>query len=207
MAVANYHDTYGSLPPAYVTDASGRPLHSWRVLLLPFLEQAELYEAYDFSEPWDGPHNRQLLSRRPAVYAFHDAKSKNGSVTNYLAVLGDDTVWPFEQTLRMDEIEDGPSSTILVIENRGSGIGWTEPRDFELRTMNLHVNAEPADGLSSRFQPPAVVTADGHVHTVPIETGPETLHALLTARGGEDVRLDEDLPEIADGRDRPRTSE
>src|SRR3990172_9467251 len=58
MALHYYHDKYHCFPPAYVADASGRPLHSWRVLLLPFLEQENLYRQYRFDEPWDGPHNR-----------------------------------------------------------------------------------------------------------------------------------------------------
>ena len=60
MAVANYHETYGCFPPAYVADRDGKPMHSWRVLILPFLEQRELYNAYNFAEPWDGPNNRKL---------------------------------------------------------------------------------------------------------------------------------------------------
>jgi uncharacterized protein DUF1559 len=78
VAVATYHDTYGTLPPAYIADAEGKPLHSWRVLLLPFLEQRELYEQYDFDEPWDGPNNRKLLAQRPSVFAFHDVQSQQG---------------------------------------------------------------------------------------------------------------------------------
>src|SRR5207248_2869881 len=64
LALLNYHDTYGSFPPAYVADATGKPIHSWRVLILPFMEQSSLYNAYSMAEPWDGPNNRKLLGRR-----------------------------------------------------------------------------------------------------------------------------------------------
>ena len=55
-----YEDEHGCFPPAYVADASGRPMHSWRVLILPYLDQQQLYDQYDFSEPWNGPNNQQL---------------------------------------------------------------------------------------------------------------------------------------------------
>jgi Protein of unknown function (DUF1559) len=68
LAVANYHETYGCFPPAYVADRDGKPIHSWRVLILPFLEQQELYRAYNFDEPWNGPNNRKLASRVGKIY-------------------------------------------------------------------------------------------------------------------------------------------
>ena len=79
MAVANYHDMYKCFPPAYVADESGRPMHSWRVLLLPFLSESELYNAYNFAEPWGSPNNRKLLTRRPSQYVFHGSKSDGGT--------------------------------------------------------------------------------------------------------------------------------
>src|SRR4051812_11083639 len=55
LAMRSYQADYGCLPPAYIADAQGKPMHSWRVLLLPYLDQAGLYDAYNFGEPWDGP--------------------------------------------------------------------------------------------------------------------------------------------------------
>ncbi len=60
IAMNNYHDTLTKLPPAYTVDAEGRPLHSWRVLILPYIEQQELYERIRLDEPWDSPYNRQF---------------------------------------------------------------------------------------------------------------------------------------------------
>ncbi len=201
MAVATYHDTYGMLPPAYVADAQGKPLHSWRVLLLPFLEQRELYDQYNFDEPWDGPNNRKLLAQRPSIYAFHDTQSQKGAATNYLAVIGDESVWPFGNSLTMDQISDGPQLTILIVENHGSDIPWTEPRDLALDSMSMEIG-NPG-GISSRFDPPAVVTADGRVHTLSAGLPRQTVRALLTARGGDEVPVDANLQEIPDGRNRP----
>jgi hypothetical protein len=70
LALHNYHQTYGCFPPAYVADEDGRPMHhSWRVLVLPFLEQQQLYDQYRFDEPWDGPNNRKLAEN--VISIFH----------------------------------------------------------------------------------------------------------------------------------------
>ena len=204
MAVATYHDAYGTLPPAYVSDAQGKPMHSWRVLLLPFLEQQELYEQYDFDEPWDGPNNRKLLAQRPSVYAFHGSQSEKGTAANYLAVVGAETAWPHDKPLRMDQISDGAELTILIVENEGANVPWTAPRDLDLATMNLEIG-HPR-GISSRFDPPAVVTADGSVHTLSLGLSRETLRALLTARSGEKPPVDANLQQVPDGRGRPMKS-
>ena len=68
VALHNYHDVYGSLPPAVVVDAHGKPMHSWRVLLLPFLEASDVYNRYDFNEPWDSPKNSRLANFMPMSY-------------------------------------------------------------------------------------------------------------------------------------------
>src|SRR6056297_1698819 len=68
LALHNYHDTYGSLPPAYTVDEQGRKLHSWRTLILPFLEEQALYEQIDLSQPWDSPANAAAFETIPIVY-------------------------------------------------------------------------------------------------------------------------------------------
>jgi hypothetical protein len=137
LALHNYHDAYGTFPPAYVADSNGRPMHSWRVLLLPFLEEKTLYEQYAFDEPWDGPNNRQLLPRMPQVYACPSAVavSETGQGqptyhTSYVAVVGPTTVWPGTVPRSFSEIRDGTSNTALLIEIDNSTIPWLEPRDL-----------------------------------------------------------------------------
>ena len=93
-ALQQYHDRCGSFPPAYVLNKEGQRWHSWRVLLLPDLGHADLYAQYRFDEPWNGPHNRQLLGRMPAVYSCPvDGKRAEG-IPNYFAIVGPQTVWP-----------------------------------------------------------------------------------------------------------------
>lgn len=181
-------------------------MHSWRVLILPYLEQQELYDQYDFNEPWDGPHNRKLLEQRPSIYAFHDSESQMGAATNYVAVVGDETVWPRHKASRLDQISDGADRTLMVVENHGARIPWTQPRDLDFNTMTMHLGAGAADGISSRFNPPAAVTAAGSVHTLSSDMPAEALRALLTARGGEEVPVDSGFSEVPDARGRPLKS-
>lgn len=68
LALQAYHADHGCYPPAYMADASGRPLHSWRVLILPYLGEPELFRAYRFDEPWDGPNNARLATWMPELY-------------------------------------------------------------------------------------------------------------------------------------------
>src|SRR5262245_19381933 len=69
LALLNYQDRYGYLPPAIVADANGKPLHSWRVLILPFLGGEDVYAKYDFNEPWNGPNNSRLQAELPEWFA------------------------------------------------------------------------------------------------------------------------------------------
>src|SRR5262245_52749889 len=68
LALQNYHDVYQSFPPAYVANGEGRPMHSWRVLILPYLGHKALYDQYHFDEPWDGPNNSQLHKEKVSVF-------------------------------------------------------------------------------------------------------------------------------------------
>jgi hypothetical protein len=133
LALQNYHDAYGEFPPAFVPDQDGRPMHSWRVLILPFLEQQALYEQYDFDQSWDGPENRRLLGKMPYVYqCFSDARSRQmpGEWTSYVAVVGPRTAWPGSTSTTMSDFTAGTANTVLVLEDQSQEILWMEPRDL-----------------------------------------------------------------------------
>jgi hypothetical protein len=132
VALHNYHDRYGSFPPAFVEDGKGEPVHSWRVLILPFLGRQDLYERYSFSEPWDGPNNRQLLKPAPLVYQCpSDPRDRHSgsALTSYVAVVGPRTAWPGETARKISDFPDGTHGTILVMEDQSKEILWMEPRD------------------------------------------------------------------------------
>ena len=87
LALNSYASTYGHFPPACIADKDGKAMHSWRVLILPFLDESAVYKAYDFTEPWDGPKNKKLLASRPVYFACpddpaHDPETRDGRATS-----------------------------------------------------------------------------------------------------------------------------
>ena len=86
LALHNYHETYGTLPPAYIVDANGKPMHSWRMLIMPFLEQSGIFNQYDFSEPWNGPNNIKLLDSMPSNLACPSRLDKPIKLTSYVVI-------------------------------------------------------------------------------------------------------------------------
>ena len=192
MALANYHETYGSFPPAYIADEKGRPIHSWRVLLLPFLDQMELYKRYRFDEPWNGPRNRLLAETVVSVFSCRD---ENGApdgadslLTSYVAVVDPESVWPGDRPMRISEITDGTSNTLLVVEVANSGIHWMEPRDLHVVQMAQTINPKAGQGISSRHEGGAyVLMCDGSDRFLRESMPGDTLRAMLTAHAGDEV--------------------
>jgi hypothetical protein len=136
LALLNYHDVYKSFPPAFVADKDGKPMHSWRVLVLPFMECDDIYKAYKFDEPWDGPNNRRLASKIPSVYQCPGHIARYGSgrhETQYLAVVGPETVWPGTSSTKLSDVKDKHAHTILFLEVHGQGVHWMEPRDVTMQ--------------------------------------------------------------------------
>lgn len=201
MAVAAYADTNGHLPPAYLPGPDGRPWHSWRILLLPYIEGLEVYKRYKFDEPWDGPNNSQLADRMPRTFAFPDTHKEGRHVANYLAVVGPETLWPGAKPSR-GKPTDGTSNTILLVENHGLDVHWMEPRDLSLAEMSFEL--QHPNGVSSRYRTPAVVMADCTVRSLnPGMMDPPALRAMLTANGGEKLTdAGGRWQAIEDGRDR-----
>lgn len=176
-------------------------MHSWRVLLLPYLGESQLYDRYNLDEPWDSVANRQLMSECPNVFHMHDERNERDEITNYLAVTGEDTLWPPQGASGYDGIPDGSDRTILIVENRRGGVIWTEPRDLNIDTMTLTPGVDPVNGISSWKNPPAVVFADGSLHRLDASVTASDVRALL-------LRSDEQgdpkiAPHLEDGRNRP----
>jgi hypothetical protein len=185
LAVANYHQTYGCFPPAYVADGDGKPMHSWRVLILPFLEQQELYNAYNFAEPWNGPNNQKLVSRVGNIYLRSGLESDQIRTTSFVAVVGPPTVWQGSTPTTYKQVGDGSHDTLLVVEVPDGQFLWMEPRDLEFDNMSFRINDGSGRGLGSRLGGARVVSADTTVRTLPNNFEPARLRAMLTANGGE----------------------
>jgi hypothetical protein len=189
FALHNYSAEYGSLPPAYIADGSGRPMHSWRVLILPYLDRSDIYSLYHFDEPWDGPENSKLHELVVDVFACpEDGSRSKPTDTSYVAVVGPETIWPGESGMKLDYVADGLAHTILVVEVAKSGIHWMEPRDLNFSQMAKTINAPAGQGISSPHKGIASVAfADGRVRTLHDSIPAETIKSLLTVRGGETI--------------------
>ena len=107
LALHLYHDDFGTFPPAYVADENGKPMHSWRVLLLPYLDMKWLYDKYDFSVPWNSPQNLALISNAPEVFLCGSCWGEPLTNTTAVAVTGDETFWPGDQSMGCDRRSAG----------------------------------------------------------------------------------------------------
>ncbi len=95
LALLNYDSEHGHLPPPYTVDENGKPLHSWRTLLLPYLEYNELFSKIRFDEPWDSPHNSQFHSLPMPIFQCPSVKNnQDRTVTHYDVVVGENTAFP-----------------------------------------------------------------------------------------------------------------
>jgi hypothetical protein len=208
VALHNYHDAYKSFPPAYITDAEGKPMHSWRVLILPFVEQQGLYDQYDFSEPWNGPNNKKLgaVQMTPDVYQCpSDPDVWRSAMTSYVAVVGPHTAWPGNKPRTMADMPGITDRTIVVTEMASSGIHWMEPRDLAVERALRGIDPEGREGMSS-WHPSAggyfdheahglnVAMADGSVQFLHHGFSPETLGALITVADKGPIDFDSEPP-------------
>ena len=185
IAIHNYHDVYNMFPPAVVKDANGNPLYSGRVLLLPFMEQQSLFDAWAKDQAWDSPQNMALS--QSVLKVFQDpsnGKRKVTGETDYLFVTGTNTIFDptFQGPMNMAQISDGTSNTIMVIEQEGTGINWAEPRDFDVSSgAMLPAGNHPGVNL--------VLFADGSVRTISKNVNPQQIQAATTRNGGEPMSL------------------
>jgi prepilin-type processing-associated H-X9-DG protein len=180
LALRQYETRYGCLPPAYIPDARGKPMHSWRVLLLPFFDQDVICRQYSFNEPWDGPRNRKLLDGLGKGY---HCPSEPGDYhnTSYVAVVGPETAWPGARAMPSRDLGGDPHKTILLVEVAASGHPWMEPWDLSFDHMDFHVNGEIGNSISSfHGRSASVLMADGSVQYLDRSWTPEVIRAALT---------------------------
>jgi len=192
LALMQYESRCGSYPPAYIADESGKPMHSWRVLILPYLDRQDLYDKYDFSEPWDGPNNSKLHNDWMYSFGCPDEQPPTSSTdTSYVVVVGPNTMFPGAKAVTWRDVPDGDANTLMVVEVANSGIHWMEPRDLDITQMPLTVNPPKGKGVSSNHPDgPHAIFADGHVKLLDDGVTPKQLKAMLTRDGGEEVEVD-----------------
>ncbi len=181
LALHNYHDTYGSFPPAAVLSKDGKPLLSWRVLMLPYLENDALYKEFKLDEPWDSDHNKKLLAKMPKVFAPVKGEVKDS--TFYRGLVGGGAFFEEKKKIRIAEITDGTSNTIMVVE-AGDAVPWTKPDELP------YDPDKPLPKLGGLFDGDFnALFADGAVRFLKKSIDEKVLRGIITRAGGEVVRI------------------
>ena len=189
FALHSYHDVHGTLPPAYIPDANGRPMHSWRVLILPYLEHGALFSQYDMNQPWDSPQNKALIDQMPEIFACPTADTPPGKTT-YQVIVGPQTMFPGAKGVKFNEVKDGMSQTIAVVESSDSPVTWTEPVDLSFDKLDFTIGSEQPGQLGSPHRRSInALYGDISVRAIGADNLPDQVRAAVTRNGDEIVDL------------------
>lgn len=177
VAIHNYHNDHRQFP-GNITSKDRRPLLSWRVAILPYLDD-KLYKEFRLDEPWDSPHNKKLLDRMPADFALPGAA--NSGMTHYRGFAGKGAMFEPNVRITMATIKDGSSNTILVVEAR-EAVPWTKPEDlpFDPKGPLPPLGREGRDSFNA-------LMCDGSVRPIRMSMKQETLRALIGRDDGVPV--------------------
>ncbi|HAH48721.1 DUF1559 domain-containing protein [Gimesia sp.] len=176
LALHNYHQVHKHFPPAVVLGPDGKTPHSWRVELLPFLDQKALYDSYKMNEPWDSEHNKKIAETLVPVY--YNPNSENTANASYFVVVGKNTPFGTEEGVSFAEMTDGTSKIMAIVEAKRD-VPWTKPEDISFDGKKLPEFGGFHDGgYQTGF-------CDGSVHFISSRIDPETLIGLLTINDGK----------------------
>jgi prepilin-type processing-associated H-X9-DG protein len=198
-ALYNYQGVHGTLPPAHLLDKDGKPLHSWRLLLLPHIEESILYGQFDLTQPWNARRNDYW---RQPVCLYQCPNDGHGmqATTRYLAVVGPDSLWGKRWGITDDAGQADRRTPAVVVEVPDSDVRWAEPRDITLEEACTILASANVSGASGRHSIPGnfffeevvganVLFADGSVMFVPTGWPREMLAGALAGDPAEIAAL------------------
>jgi hypothetical protein len=180
LAMHNYADQHQSFPPAVLYGPDGKTPYSWRVALLPYLEQGPLYEQYKKDEPWDSPNNKLVLAKMPAV--FRDpGDPADSTFSSYYGITGPSTIFSGKEGIKILQIADGTSNTLMLVEAQRD-IPWTKPEDIPVAF------AAPLPKLGGHY-PDVFLAAfcDGAVRAISQNIDPKQMRKLIMPNDGEPI--------------------
>jgi RNA polymerase sigma factor (sigma-70 family) len=183
LAMHNYHDTNNEFPAHAIYDNNGKkPLLSWRVAILPYIGENDLYNEFKLDEPWDSAHNKKLIEKMPSVFEPVAGGKKGKGLTYYQVFTGPDTPFDGANKITLNGITDGTSNTILAVEAKDP-VPWTKPAD-----LTMPKDKDKLPGLGGLFQSGMnVLYFDGSVRFMLNDVRAESFRKLVTPAGGEIV--------------------
>jgi prepilin-type processing-associated H-X9-DG protein len=178
IAMHNYHGDYNIMPPPAILSKEGKPLLSWRVAILPYIEQDALYKQFHLDEPWDSPHNIQLLEQMPKTYEAPNRPAERRGWTYYQAFVGKYAIMDPTEKVSLGAVsaQDGTANTLLLTEG-AEAVPWTKPDD-------LIFDFNPGTPLPAFGDRANVLFGDGSVRQMRRNIDPEALRSLIDRRDG-----------------------
>ncbi|MGC8638270.1 MAG: DUF1559 domain-containing protein [Isosphaeraceae bacterium] len=189
LAWHNYHSA-NNVFPHYINDKNGKPLLSWRVAILPYIEQQDLYNRFKLDEPWDSPNNKALIKEMPKTFLCPDRRKPEPGTTSYRGFVGTRAILEKGQEISIQSVFDGTSNTIAVVEAKDVVI-WSKPDDLPFDEAPLVIprslygaGSPHPGGFNAAF-------CDGSVRFIKNTINRLTFKALITRNGGEVIRQDQ----------------
>jgi prepilin-type processing-associated H-X9-DG protein len=187
LAMHNYHDANNAFPKPAITGKDGKPLLSWRVAILPYIEQNELYNRFHLDEPWDSPHNKALLKEMPATYQCASRTVREPFTTAYRVFSGKGALFEDDLGTTIAHVTDGTSNTMMVVESREE-VPWTKPDELKFdpaaKPSLYGAGSSHPGGFNTAF-------ADGSVRFIKNSIAVAVFRNLITRAGGEVISADQ----------------
>ena len=188
LALLNYESNHGHFPPAYTVDENGNRLHSWRTLILPYMEYDHLYNQIVFELPWDHPANAAVASVMPDIYRCpsEQRRKRIDFTTPYIGIIGDGLIWKNDgEETRLLDVSDGISNTIMLVEAHQHRVHWMSPNDLQYeRLIQLLKNSDFEFTKGTHTGGCNIARGDGSVSFLRNSTPPDILISALLINDG-----------------------